>query len=688
MSFVFFSPASEQAAANSVIQIESVDVCTIAYDAYVIPLPVDPPPLFTYGPPFDTGNTSNVTIRNSTVGIATNAPVSPSDTQVGDLVIVFHWTRGTVGVPTHTLNVAGDFREIGTQAHDDGSTDGRLSVAYKMATSAGAVAYNAYTSNTGTDYAGIVVLQKDTFNVTQSIVVNSSSDPGTGAADPPAITTPTDRCLVFAVAGYHNPTATFLLSPPASYSEVWEMAGALDADLSVATRMVSTAGVENPGAWTDNGTPNGTCAMTFAIRPPNRFQGVSQPSLLGPSTVLWGPWPHLMDAKFSFSARHVDVVQLSAAPSFITFALQEGSAPIYTISFFEDDSNHKTYGQIITDNIVVTEQLQVQGGILVTDQISLTDQLTNTRTLERLGTDSIPVTDSTDVETTKSKIVNIQEAISIPDFILNQAFFARTLGDTVSVTDTISRGRENFKDFSETISMVESSSIETFTPASIGTLLVWFDSQNNVTGTNPISSIGQRTGAPAGVTYTAVNAPVLTSNVFGTKPSIRMLADSFDPGGILGGQPTHTIIITFKTTDSVTAGSGGVGMVLLESANNTFTIGLEGGTLRYRYWNGSTFTNYDTSVTNLNDGNVHTIGVRNTGFVAFMSVDSTATVGGGTTGASGTILLPPRYFGGKTGSVPVSNPFKGDLAEVLGYSGFISGTDYQRLFDYSLARWH
>jgi len=46
---VFFSPALNASAANSVIQVEEVDVCTTAFDTYSFPQPVDPIPLFTYG---------------------------------------------------------------------------------------------------------------------------------------------------------------------------------------------------------------------------------------------------------------------------------------------------------------------------------------------------------------------------------------------------------------------------------------------------------------------------------------------------------------------------------------------------------------------------------------------------------------------------------------------------------------
>jgi hypothetical protein len=46
---VFFSPALETAAANSVLQVDSVDVCTKAYDSYELPQPIDPPVLYTHG---------------------------------------------------------------------------------------------------------------------------------------------------------------------------------------------------------------------------------------------------------------------------------------------------------------------------------------------------------------------------------------------------------------------------------------------------------------------------------------------------------------------------------------------------------------------------------------------------------------------------------------------------------------
>jgi hypothetical protein len=47
---VFFSPSLNVAAANSIIQVEEVDVCSKAYDSYHIPQPIDPAPFYLWSP--------------------------------------------------------------------------------------------------------------------------------------------------------------------------------------------------------------------------------------------------------------------------------------------------------------------------------------------------------------------------------------------------------------------------------------------------------------------------------------------------------------------------------------------------------------------------------------------------------------------------------------------------------------
>lgn len=209
------------------------------------------------------------TVRGNTAATNTNSPVSPASTQIGDMVLVMHFTRGGAGVPTHTIQ--GGFTEIRSHAHDDGNTDGRLSIAYIIATSAGALSYNAYTSNTGTDFAGIVVLQKDTFHtVLVGDVQTSQTSTSNAAPNPASIVTPSPNCLVLAIAAWHlGSSTTVTVTAPSGYTKEWDMAGANLAELSVCSKVVATATTEDPGAFGDDVAPNGTCTITVAFRQKN-----------------------------------------------------------------------------------------------------------------------------------------------------------------------------------------------------------------------------------------------------------------------------------------------------------------------------------------------------------------------------------------------------------------------------------
>lgn len=59
---IFFSPALLQDAGNSIIQVDTVSLCTKAYDEYTFPQPVDPPALFTFSPNGPSGNIGPSTV--------------------------------------------------------------------------------------------------------------------------------------------------------------------------------------------------------------------------------------------------------------------------------------------------------------------------------------------------------------------------------------------------------------------------------------------------------------------------------------------------------------------------------------------------------------------------------------------------------------------------------------------------
>ena len=193
----------------------------------------------------------------------TLAPVSHPSIGVGDLVIVSTWSRGTTAVPTHTLQAG--FTQLVSQAHDDGNLDGRLSVAYRVATVAGAVPYQAYTSSAGTNYSGLTVIRAGQYSLT-GILAASTNNTGDTPPNPPSAGTLVAPSVVFAIGAWHLSGNTVSVSPPSNYTELWEMSGSHNGELSVATRILASGAVADPGAFGDNVTPNGTASATIAIR--------------------------------------------------------------------------------------------------------------------------------------------------------------------------------------------------------------------------------------------------------------------------------------------------------------------------------------------------------------------------------------------------------------------------------------
>ena len=211
------------------------------------------------------------TIRGSTAPVAGLSTTSHANTAVGDLVICITGEKAGAGIPTHTLQSG--FTEIFSQPHNDGSTDGRLSVAYKVATSAGATAYAAYTTDgTLTVYTGSIVITAGTYYAGGSPGEPIASAGVTGttnaAPDPPQITGLDGDMLILIASFWHLGSAgTNTVAPGANYVEEWEVAGSADLELALATRAMTglSASTENPPAWTDNVTPAGTSSVTIGI---------------------------------------------------------------------------------------------------------------------------------------------------------------------------------------------------------------------------------------------------------------------------------------------------------------------------------------------------------------------------------------------------------------------------------------
>jgi hypothetical protein len=225
------------------------------------------------------------TIRESVAPVTNLVGTTTAATQIGDFVFVCSWERAGAGVPTFTLQSG--FTLVRSVSHDDSNTDGRLAVAYTKATSGGAQTYQAFTtSGTAANcWTGLVVITGGTCDDHSPVwSTNAVVTTGTGAPNPGQANLKAQwDFLVCTVAAWHlSSAATVTVSPPSGYAEAWEIAGSQTSELSLASKAVTGAGSDDPGAYTDNVTPNGSCSITFAVVMP---AGDSKPRGIGSAFI-------------------------------------------------------------------------------------------------------------------------------------------------------------------------------------------------------------------------------------------------------------------------------------------------------------------------------------------------------------------------------------------------------------------
>lgn len=204
-----------------------------------------------------------------TAPVAGTTVTSDASTEVGDLLIAVVYTakQNNAGIPSHTLG--GGWTEILSQDLNDGNYDTRLSVAYRVVATAGAVAYTPYTSNpTSPAFTGLIALKHDRYTLASGILSESTASANSNnAPNPPdAGNFGGNPYAVLAIGAWNmeNTTANASISPPSSFAEAWEMSGSLSAELSVAL-----GSGDNPGAFSDNVSNadlRNTSAATVAIR--------------------------------------------------------------------------------------------------------------------------------------------------------------------------------------------------------------------------------------------------------------------------------------------------------------------------------------------------------------------------------------------------------------------------------------
>ena len=202
---------------------------------------------------------SPATVGAPTAPVSGVSATSNGATVVGDLVVVTTWSAINNGIPTHTLQTG--FTEIISTSVNDGSLDGRLSVAYKVATAAGAQPYQAYVSNGANNVTGLTVLRAGTYDL-NNIVSAGATTTTNAAPNPPGITL-NGAMTVLAVGGWNLTASTTVAvgAPSNGFTEQFEVGGASTTELSVAVGSAA-----NPGGFTDDtGNVTGAVAITIGI---------------------------------------------------------------------------------------------------------------------------------------------------------------------------------------------------------------------------------------------------------------------------------------------------------------------------------------------------------------------------------------------------------------------------------------
>lgn len=232
--------------------------------------------------------------------ITTGAVTSPSSTQVGDLLIFVGWTQGAAFASiVHTIQSG--FTSVHVNTLDDGTDDGRFTIALKEATQAGAQSYTPWAisgGNANQTTIGVYVVQAGTWAksiLTSFPAANVSSAPSTTNAVPnsPQLTPTFGLDYIFlSIGAWHITTAgTTDAGAPTSYTMACENDPAVShvTHLAIAERtLTNLQAAENPAGFTDNVAPNGTISCTICIPGPATLQGAAVVSGAGALAAAGG----------------------------------------------------------------------------------------------------------------------------------------------------------------------------------------------------------------------------------------------------------------------------------------------------------------------------------------------------------------------------------------------------------------
>lgn len=208
--------------------------------------------------------TANASI-NGTSKISVTLPVGVAENDV----VYFAFVIGSNSNLDLLLDTSG-YTELVDIARTDDSLDVNLGVFRKIQSATPDSVVTASHQN-NVDKAGCVHVWTGADTTTpEDATSTTASGFNGGTANPPSITTVTTNAIVLAIGGSSEPDT--VTNPPTNYSN---LDGALNSATAnpqavwVSSRLIVSAGSENPGSYADiSGDINDSwCAATVAIRP-------------------------------------------------------------------------------------------------------------------------------------------------------------------------------------------------------------------------------------------------------------------------------------------------------------------------------------------------------------------------------------------------------------------------------------
>lgn len=284
--------------------------------------------------PFTSGGDKAVTVRNAPPEIredvdsvaGTLNPSTTALTQIGDLVVSIFMGDA----PTLQSGFTAIVAPFGTSMN--------MAVAYKVAASAGAVAYQAYTLAGGVGSASLVVLKVGTFDVTRiasaTASVGASTDP-----NPPAVTLYDSGTLVLIAGGAkYSASTSAIMSVQSPYLALADQGGSATYDQGSGYRIIgasASGATEDPPAITGpaSGINTEAHSVTIAFGGETRAAGLAASSTpfdvtSGDITIAWLAWV----GEGSAPASGYIVDKLSATAGYAVEVIQSGGVPVIKFS--------------------------------------------------------------------------------------------------------------------------------------------------------------------------------------------------------------------------------------------------------------------------------------------------------------------------------------------------------------------